>query len=50
MDEPDEAAPAAPGDEAPLGTTATGEIECPKCHGTGAIDGEQCLNCAGSGW
>jgi DnaJ-class molecular chaperone len=50
MDEPDEAAPAAPGDEAPLGTTATGEIERPKCHGTGAIDGEQCLNCAGSGW
>lgn len=50
MEEYDQAQPGAPGDEAPPGTPGTGETECPKCNGKGAIDGVECQNCAGSGW
>ncbi len=38
-----------PGDEAPPGTPDTGENLCPKCGGTGRIDGEPCRNCGGTG-
>lgn len=38
-----------PGDEAPRGTTATGEDVCPDCHGKGRIDGAPCATCGGSG-
>jgi hypothetical protein len=50
MDRPDEIPPLAPGDEAPPGTPGTGETECPKCQGKGAIGGIECQNCGGSGW
>jgi DnaJ-class molecular chaperone len=38
-----------PGDEAPPGTSGTGENLCPRCKGCGAIDGAKCENCGGSG-
>ena len=38
-----------PGDEAPPGTTGTGEDVCPECHGKGRIDGAPCATCGGSG-
>jgi hypothetical protein len=38
-----------PGDEAPPGTTGTGEDVCPDCHGKGRIDGAPCATCGGSG-
>ncbi len=38
-----------PGDEAPPGTPVTGEDACPACHGTGRLDGEECVTCAGTG-
>lgn len=41
--------PTNPGDEAPPGTPGTGEDVCPECHGTGRLDGSECVNCAGSG-
>jgi len=45
MNEP----PMAPGDEAPAGTPGTGEDVCPKCGGSGKLDGERCENCQGTG-
>ena len=39
----------APGDEAPPGTSSTGEIICPDCGGSGKRGGERCPACAGSG-
>lgn len=51
MAESGEGQPTAPGDEATPGTPGTGEVQCPKCHGQGKIDGGvECPNCAGSGW
>ena len=41
--------PAHPGDEAPPGTAGTGEDVCPECHGTGRLDGSECVNCGGTG-
>jgi hypothetical protein len=41
--------PLNPGDEAARGTPGTGEDICPKCHGSGHIDGSRCLNCGGTG-
>lgn len=41
--------PMAPGDEAPPGAPNTGEDLCPKCGGSGEIDGAECANCAGTG-
>ncbi|PSC04020.1 hypothetical protein SLNSH_15530 [Alsobacter soli] len=38
-----------PGDQAPPGTPGTGENVCPKCHGTGRLNGAACENCGGSG-
>ncbi len=38
-----------PGDEAPPGTSGTGENVCRMCGGTGRIDGHPCPDCEGSG-
>ncbi|HZU90732.1 MAG TPA: hypothetical protein VE993_15900 [Stellaceae bacterium] len=38
-----------PGDEAPPGTTGTGETICPECAGTGRKDTAPCRNCNGTG-
>ncbi|MCK1362304.1 hypothetical protein [Bradyrhizobium sp. 199] len=38
-----------PGDDAPRGTTGTGEDVCPDCNGKGRIDGAPCATCGGSG-
>jgi DnaJ-class molecular chaperone len=38
-----------PGDEAAPGTPGTGEDVCPRCHGSGRIQGEPCPDCGGSG-
>ena len=41
--------PMAPGDQAPTGTPGTGENVCPRCNGSGRIDGATCATCDGSG-
>lgn len=46
---PRAAAPMAPGDEAPAGAPGTGEDVCPRCGGTGRLDGSACPDCAGTG-
>jgi RecJ-like exonuclease len=38
-----------PGDVAPEGTPGTGENVCPKCNGTGDINGAVCPTCDGRG-
>jgi DnaJ-class molecular chaperone len=38
-----------PGDEAPPGTVGTGEDVCPKCHGSGKLEGAPCETCGGTG-
>jgi len=38
-----------PGDVAPPGTEGTGEAPCPRCAGSGRIDGEACPLCEGTG-
>lgn len=38
-----------PGDEAPPGTTGTGEDLCPDCAGSGRRDDRPCPTCNGSG-
>ena len=38
-----------PGDEAPPGTTGTGENICPECVGTGRQDAAPCPHCNGTG-
>ncbi|MBR0552386.1 hypothetical protein [Stakelama marina] len=38
-----------PGDEAEPGTLGTGEDICPRCNGSGRIDGKTCPECGGSG-
>lgn len=38
-----------PGDEAPPGTTGTGDDVCPDCQGKGRIDGASCATCGGRG-
>lgn len=40
----------APGDEAPPGTPDTGEDVCPRCEGEGAVGGEDCPVCGGTGY
>jgi DnaJ-class molecular chaperone len=37
------------GEEAPPGTPGTGEDICPACRGTGRLDGDECVICAGTG-
>ena len=38
-----------PGDEAPPGTTGTGENICPDCAGTGRQESAPCPHCNGTG-
>ena len=38
-----------PGDEAPAGTPGTGENVCPRCGGTGQLQGRPCTECGGTG-
>jgi DnaJ-class molecular chaperone len=39
----------APGDQAPAGTPGTGENVCPRCNGSGEVDGRACQTCEGTG-
>jgi RecJ-like exonuclease len=41
--------PMAPGDEAPPGTPGTGETVCPRCGGSGSVQGTSCPECLGRG-
>jgi DnaJ-class molecular chaperone len=41
--------PMAPGDQAAPGTPGTGKNVCPRCNGSGTIDGGTCPTCDGSG-
>ena len=41
--------PLKPGDEAAPGSPGSGENVCPKCGGTGQMQGEPCLKCLGTG-
>lgn len=43
------AEPMNPGDDAPAGTPGTGEDLCPRCGGSGTVDGATCPECDGSG-
>lgn len=38
-----------PGDDAEPGTPGTGENLCPRCGGSGELDGGSCPECGGSG-
>ncbi|MHB2166941.1 hypothetical protein [Alsobacter sp. R-9] len=53
MPKPDAPAtdPPRPGDEAPPGTPGTGEVLCPRCGGTGRLQGGPalCPDCDGTG-
>lgn len=44
---PDE--PLNPGDQAAPGTPGTGENTCPRCRGSGELNGAECENCGGTG-
>lgn len=41
--------PLSPGDQAAPGTPDTGENLCPKCSGSGRLDGGECPNCGATG-
>lgn len=41
--------PPKPGDDAPEGSPGTGENLCPRCDGTGTVDGTECPACEGTG-
>ncbi len=38
-----------PGDEAPPGERSAGEDVCPRCEGSGEVDGGKCADCGGTG-
>ncbi len=38
-----------PGDEVAPGTPQSGENVCPRCQGSGRIEGNECPDCGGSG-
>ncbi|HRK95170.1 MAG TPA: hypothetical protein PK694_02520 [Rhodospirillales bacterium] len=38
-----------PGDEAEPGTPGSGDAPCPKCAGSGKLEGKECPNCGGTG-
>ena len=38
-----------PGDDVPAGTEDAGEDICPRCGGSGRVEGESCPDCGGSG-
>jgi DnaJ-class molecular chaperone len=48
-DEPRKPHDMAPGDEAPEGLESTGVDVCPRCVGSGVVDGEDCPECGGTG-
>jgi DnaJ-class molecular chaperone len=48
-DDPRDPDELAPGDEAPAGMKASGEDVCPRCVGSGMVDGEDCPECGGTG-
>jgi DnaJ-class molecular chaperone len=39
----------APGDEVPPGTANGAPNVCPRCGGSGRVEGERCEECGGSG-
>jgi hypothetical protein len=39
----------APADEAPEDRPSTAEDFCPRCGGSGKLDGEECPDCGGTG-
>jgi len=39
----------APGDQASAGTPGTGENVCPRCNGSGRVDGAPCPTCDATG-
>jgi hypothetical protein len=41
--------PMSPGDEAPAGTSGTGENVCPRCGGSGKLANADCPMCQGTG-
>jgi DnaJ-class molecular chaperone len=41
--------PTNPADEAAPGTPGTGENVCPRCNGSGRLDGDECPDCGGTG-
>jgi hypothetical protein len=41
--------PDKPGDDAPVGTSGTGDDICPDCQGTGRVEGHTCEACRGTG-
>src|SRR5690606_4798793 len=41
--------PISPGHAAPAGTPGTGENICPRCSGSGRVDGQPCPDCDGTG-
>jgi DnaJ-class molecular chaperone len=47
MTHPDD--PAKPGDEAPPDTPQTAQGLCPRCGGSGQVDGASCPECDGTG-
>ncbi|QEC50744.1 hypothetical protein FSW04_11835 [Baekduia soli] len=49
-DQPPQPPDTAPGDEAPPGTTGTGQDVCPDCDGTGLVGTAVCATCQGRGW
>ena len=38
-----------PGDEVPPGKESAAENVCPRCVGSGVVDGEDCPECEGTG-
>lgn len=49
MEKPRTATVPAPGDATEPGPAGLGENICPKCEGSGQIDGAECVYCAGRG-
>ena len=39
----------APGDEVPPDSANAAPDVCPRCHGSGQVDGQRCEECGGSG-
>lgn len=48
--DPTQQPPMSPGDEAPVGTPGSGEDVCPRCGGSGRLEGgATCPECEGTG-
>jgi RecJ-like exonuclease len=46
---PEDPTELAPADEAPADSESTGLDVCPRCDGSGAVDGGDCPACGGTG-